>query len=163
MIKHIDSEEVILSSLLSDYHHSLSKIDGLTVNTFSTKTNRLIFASMVTMAEDKVPIDPISVSKDSGVSISEISDIMDKHVSFEHLPYHCALVVNAWKLNEMVSVLQREASNADPQTDPSELAEIVTMKLQSIDTTTSGVENTMADIFDKMMTGVLDRFDKKIP
>lgn len=163
MIKHLDSEEVILSALLTDYHRSMSKMDGLAVENFSTRTNRQLFASMVTMAEDKIPIDPISVSKDSSVSIGEISDILDKHVSFEHLPYHCSLVVNAWKLNEMILMLQREASNADQQTDPGELSDMVTLKLQEINTATSGVENSMSDIFDKMMVGVLDRFDKKIP
>ena len=163
MIKHVDSEEVIISALLSDYHRSMSKIDGLTVEKFSARNHRLLFASMVTMAEDKTPIDPISVSKDSGVSVVEISDILDKHVSFEHLPHHCALVVNAWKSNEMVAVLHRAIGDIDPQTDPSGMVDDITLKLHEINTTTSGTENSMSDIFDKMMVGVLDRFDKKIP
>ena len=163
MIKHIDSEEVILSALLTDYHRASAKIDGLSIEKFSTQDHRLIYGSMVTMCEDKIPIDPISVSKDSGVSLSVVSDITDKHVSFEHISYHCSLVVNAWKINEMVALLQREASSTDPQTDPSLLADNITMKLHEIDSETAGVENSLSDIFDKMMVGVLERFDNKAP
>jgi len=163
MIKHKDSEQVILSALLMDYHHSMSKIDGLTVEKFTTKTHRCLFGSMVGMAEDRLPIDAISVSKDSGVPLSEVSEILDKHVSFEHISHHCEIVVNAWKLNEMVAVMHKGSIQTDDQSDPSEIADRITAKLQEIDAETATNEESLADIFDKMMVGVLDRFDKKIP
>lgn len=163
MIKHIESEAVLISALLSDYHRAVTKMDGLSIEKFNLKMHKLLYGSMVTMAEDSIPIDPISVAKDSGVSLSNVSDICDSHVSYENLTHHCGIVVNAWKTNEMSLAMRKSLGNIDDHTNPSDLADTVSTRLQSIDSETSGSENTLGDIFDIMMDGVVDRFDKKLP
>ena len=163
MISRVDSEQVVIAALLNDFHRATARTDGISLDKFTKNDHRLIYEALLTLHEDRVPIDLVSVSKASGLAVSDVLAISDTHVSYEHVSHHCAQVVDAWKLNQMEIAMRRSIGEADGSVDPTTLADSLTAELQSIDAETSGFDVTLPEIFDNMMDGILERFDKKIP
>jgi replicative DNA helicase len=54
MISHIESEEILIAAMLSDYHEALAKADGLSVDKFTKKIHRDLFAAMLTRSHYQV-------------------------------------------------------------------------------------------------------------
>gem|GEM_PF-2790007 len=163
-MKFQDSEEVLIVAALHDYHETLAKADGLSVDKFTKAIHRKIFASMISLAEDGNPISPVSVAEHAGLNVSAIVDIQDRQIlGTSGVPFHCKMVVEAWQKNQLIQVMKKVISEIDDHVEPWTIADKVTNAFGTILSETSSEDVLMPELFNKVMDDVLERFENKTP
>lgn len=127
-MNNIRSEKVAIGAALED-STILSELvaDGLTPQDFSYSAHRRIWAALMRMAEDHVPIDPISVSaflSNNDADFAVIIDCISGCVILaSHARYHAKIIRESAQVRRLRYLADRIHESIDEGFDPKAIEE----------------------------------------
>ncbi len=161
----LNAEKSILGALLTDCNHDMSRqaMDMMEPTAFFLQSNRVIFEAIKNMAENKMTVDPITVTEklktDGNESIAGgyfyISELPRSVTSLSLTLVHVNLVNKTATTREVINTAQQAIEHSETL-EPSELIEMIENKLKLITAKDTGKEMSHISDFGDGWTDDLD-------
>jgi len=145
----LNAEKAILGALLTDCNNDMCRqaLDMMDSSAFFLQSNRVIFDTIKNMAENKLTVDPITVTEklktDGNESISGgyfyISELPRSVTSLALTLVHVNLVNKTATTREIIATAQKAIEHSE-NLEPSELIEMIESHLKTITSKDTGKE-----------------------
>ena len=117
----LDAEAALLGALI-EYPEQLDQLaGGLTTDAFYSPTHRLIFGAMLSLNDDREPIDDVTIrNRCPGVSVADIAELTERCPTAANLEHYVAIIQEAVLARRMASVA---LDMTDPRSRPRQTLE----------------------------------------